>query len=433
MDRTFAVGDRVWLDLDRDGRQDEGEPGIGGVTVRVYPEGSDEPVATTVTDADGRYVVDLLPAGRYQLRFVLDDATAARYSFTRTGAGTAETDSDADPATGWTAVVVLGAEEPRVRPAATADGVLADYLDPTVDAGLVERGVRVGDLVWVDTDGDGVQDPGEPGIPGVVLELTHPDGTSVVDLLGRPVGPVTTDSSGRYLFGDLAPGRYVVTINRIASADALRGYDPTRAGVGTDRAADSSTWTVGSVTLVGGEEDLTLDFGFVPAATTTPPGDGDVRLAIDKSAVDRTAGLITWQLTVLSAGTADATRGFTVTDPLPADLGYVSASGDGFACAVEDRTVVCRFAGTLPAGETAVVTLVTAVTPGATVRNTATVDPSGRGYGSDVLASSDSAASVAADGELARTGIEAGWLLLIALGLLLGGVLLVVERRLRRE
>jgi fimbrial isopeptide formation D2 family protein len=429
VDRTFAVGDRVWLDLDRDGRQDEGEPGVGGVTVRVYPEGSDEPVATTVTDADGRYVVDLLPAGRYQLRFVLDDATAARYTFTRAGQGTAETDSDADPATGWTAVVVLGAGELRVRPTVAADSVLADYLDPTVDAGLVERGVRVGDLVWVDTDGDGIQDPGEPGIPGVVLELTHPDGTPVVDVLGRPVGPVTTDASGRYLFSDLAPGRYVVTIDRIASADALRGYDPTPAGAGADRGADSSTWTVGSVTLVGGEEDLTLDFGFVPA----PVGTGDVRLAIDKTAVDRAAGRITWELTVLSAGTGDATRGFSVTDVLPADLGLVSATGDGFACSVEDRTVVCRYAGTLAAGTTAVVTLVTAVTPGATVRNTATVDPAGRGYGADVLASSDSAVSAAPDGELARTGLETGWLLLIALGLLLGGVLLVVERRLRRE
>lgn len=434
VDRTYAVGDRVWLDLDRDGRQDDGEPGVGGVTVRVYPEGSDEPVATVVTDADGRYVVDQLPAGRYQLRFVLDDATAARYAFTTARAGTAEGDSDADPATGWTSVVVLGADEPRVRPATAADGVVADYLDPTVDAGLVERAVRVGDLVWVDTDRDGIQDPGEPGIPGVVLELTHPDGTAVLDVFGRPVGPVTTDASGRYEFPDLAPGRYVVTIDRIASADALRGYDATREGAGTDRGRDSSTWTATSVTLAGGEQDLTLDFGFV-TVTPVDPGDEDgaVRFAIDKSAVDRDSGRITWDLTVLSAGTADATRGFTVTDALPADLEYVSATGDGFSCVLEDRTVVCRYAGTLAAGDTAVVRLVTAVTPGATVRNTATVDPGGRGYGSDVLASSDGASSVAAAGELARTGADAGWLLLIALVAVLGGVLLVVERRLRRE
>jgi len=155
--RTYALGDRVWLDEDHDGRQGAGEPGVAGVTVRLYAAGSDQPVATTTTDADGRYLFDLLPAGSYRVRFVLDGALAGRYGFTAPRQGDAAEDSDAD-ATGWTRDVVLGAGEPRVRPAVPGDGVAADYLDPTVDAGLV----RVLGPALPGAPGD----PGDPAGPG---------------------------------------------------------------------------------------------------------------------------------------------------------------------------------------------------------------------------------------------------------------------------
>lgn len=149
--RTYALGDRVWLDEDRDGLQGAGEPGVAGVTVRLYAAGSDEPVATTTTDADGRYLFDLLPAGTYRVQFVLDGDLAGRYGFTGPRRGDAAEDSDAD-ATGWTQEVTLGADAPRVRPVGPGDGARADYVDPTVDAGLV----RV----------LGPSLPGEPGGPG---------------------------------------------------------------------------------------------------------------------------------------------------------------------------------------------------------------------------------------------------------------------------
>lgn len=138
--RTYALGDRVWFDQDGDGRQDDGEAGVPGVSVRVYPDGSGTPLASTTTDADGRYAFDLLPAGAYRVEFVLDGGLAARYGFTSPRQGDPGGDSDAG-ATGWTRTVTLGAGEPRVRPAVGTDGVQADYVDPTVDAGLVLRAV----------------------------------------------------------------------------------------------------------------------------------------------------------------------------------------------------------------------------------------------------------------------------------------------------
>lgn len=131
--------------------------------------------------------------------------------------------------------------------------------------------VRVGDVVWVDTNKNGVQDPGEPGIPGITLVLTDGSGKPVVDIHGNPVGPVTTDAAGRYLFPDLPPGRYTVTLD---PAKLPAGYTPTVAGAGS-RDTDSSTGSASSTDLTAGQEDLTLDFGFVPAVdvegTTAPP------------------------------------------------------------------------------------------------------------------------------------------------------------------
>jgi len=53
---------------------------------------------------------------------------------------------------------------------------------------------------------NGVQDPGEPGIPGVTIQLGG------FDLNGNPVSQSTvTDANGHYLFNSLAPGTYAVT------------------------------------------------------------------------------------------------------------------------------------------------------------------------------------------------------------------------------
>ncbi len=129
--------------------------------------------------------------------------------------------------------------------------------------------VSVGDLVWVDTNRDGRQDPGEPGIPGVVLTLVGPDGQPVTDVDGRPVAPVTTDARGQYTFENLpalgGDQTYTVRIDRSASAAALEPYVPTTASQG-DRAGDSATWEASSEPgglHDDGDRDPTLDFGFV--------------------------------------------------------------------------------------------------------------------------------------------------------------------------
>ena len=55
----------------------------------------------------------------------------------------------------------------------------------------------IGDRVWLDINGDGVQNASEPGIEGVTV--------SCCDSVGNVVAVTTTDENGYYYFGNLSP------------------------------------------------------------------------------------------------------------------------------------------------------------------------------------------------------------------------------------
>jgi hypothetical protein len=71
-----SIGDLIWMDYDRDGFYDEGEPGIEGVEVAVYLDYDrdgveDEFLRTTITDANGVYYfsyLDLAYREQYLIR-----------------------------------------------------------------------------------------------------------------------------------------------------------------------------------------------------------------------------------------------------------------------------------------------------------------------------------------------------------------------------
>ena len=71
-----------------------------------------------------------------------------------------------------------------------------------MDIGCVLPG-RMGDLCWVDLDGDGLQGMNEPGIPNVKIVLMR-DGTAVAETV--------TDQYGFYRFDDLYPASYTLQV-----------------------------------------------------------------------------------------------------------------------------------------------------------------------------------------------------------------------------
>ncbi len=113
------IGDFVWNDLNRDGIQDEGEPGIEGVTVHLWSADEEcEPIEiidTMMTDADGYYLFDGLMPGNYRVQFVLPDGTWYFSPQNADGEGIeGEFNSDADPMTGITDCVTLEAGDSKL-------------------------------------------------------------------------------------------------------------------------------------------------------------------------------------------------------------------------------------------------------------------------------------------------------------------------------
>ncbi len=127
-----------------------------------------------------------------------------------------------------------------------------------------------------------------------------------------------------------------------------------------------------SVYTSGG--DLVLLSMEVISVTNTPVAD----LAISKThSGDFTVGQNgSYTLTVSNNGPSDETGTITVTDTLPAGLGYVSASGTGWTCGALGQDVTCTHPGPLAAGNSLpdialTVSVGAAAVPGVT--NSATV------------------------------------------------------------
>jgi len=135
-----AIGDFVWHDMDMDGIQDEGEPGVPGVVVNLY-DCEDNFIATMMTDVDGRYLFDELPAGDYYVEFILPDG----YEFSPQDQGMDDAmDSDANM-NGMTGCINLEAGE----------------TDLTWDAGIwrpVQKGCTLTIGYWKTHAGFGPQD-----------------------------------------------------------------------------------------------------------------------------------------------------------------------------------------------------------------------------------------------------------------------------------
>jgi SdrD B-like domain len=198
----YAVGSRVWQDLNSDGIEQTDEPG-GSATVSLLTEAGNV-VATTTTDATGRNEFSNLRSGRYRLQFT--GVPAHRRLTQRAVGANPALDSDPDPATGRTPVFKLTQGTPNLVPVSDANASSSDFVNQTIGAGLV--GVySVGDTVWRDLNGNGVLDAGDPGVAGIGVELVA-DGSSVI-------ASTVTSETGHYLFDNLPAGSYKITFSKL--------------------------------------------------------------------------------------------------------------------------------------------------------------------------------------------------------------------------
>ena len=241
--RTVTLGDRVWLDGDGDGVQDEGEAGLEGIGVFLLDAVSGDEIAFAFTDPAGLYrFVELVP-GEYVAEFVAPEMSGLIPTLEDRG-GDDGLDSDIDPTTRRTDPFTLESGD--------------ENLD--VDAGFILPVLALGDRVWRDLDADGLQDPDEPGFEGVTIRL--------LDGAGDDIASTVTDPDGTYLFLDLFPGEY--RLEFVAPGGFL--WSPRDVGVGdidadeVDSDVDPVTGRTALLNLLSGDEDQTVDAGLFPAA-----------------------------------------------------------------------------------------------------------------------------------------------------------------------
>ena len=271
---TAAIGDRVFLDTNGNGRQDDGESGVAGVGVTVR-DADGNIVGTDTTDGQGNYLVGGLDAGSYTVEFEEVDG----FDFTTANAAGVDDaqDSDADETTGISAPVSVGIGE----------------TNRTVDAGLVEENaapeatddegmVCATETVSInvldndsDADGDTLSVAHVNGVELAAGESTTLDSGAVVTL--NDDGTLSYDSSNAVIDGtaaaDIVLGDVATDSFTYSITDGNGGTDTgevnvtLKGGLNTIDTILSSAPTSGTATFSG------FDFGIAYTATLSNTGD----------------------------------------------------------------------------------------------------------------------------------------------------------------
>ena len=247
-----SIGDRVWWDINANGRQDAGELGLPGLTVNLYYDINEDGVldagdtflTSQVTDSDGQYLFTGLPTrnpvpgGATDVTYLVEVLPIAglRQTFDLDGLSTKDL--------AGVALNVLNRER----------------LD--VDFGYTGTG-QIGDRIWDDNNRNNLQDGGEPGVNDIPVTLTFLSGSGIQ---GQQLTLTqNTAGDGNYLFTGLIPGNYSIQIDPQAlPAPRFLSFE-----------LDGNLDGLVSINLNAGESRLDVDYGLQVPPPAPPVGPVD--------------------------------------------------------------------------------------------------------------------------------------------------------------
>ena len=320
--KPASVGNFVWFDANKDGIQDADEVGVAGVTVTLTDGAGNpvidlggNPVKPVTTDANGKYEftnlmpnVDRIVANAGEENYKVTFTVPAGYSATTSHAAF---DGEKDSNGTESSVTLTEGQN-----------------DETVDFGLIADGT-IGDTLFWDVDNNGGSEPSGADKPlaGVTVKLTYTTPAGVEKTL-----TTVTDENGKYSFKDLAPGDYVVTVDKASLATVCPECTAqTHAPSGDLTASEGQELSLTSkVTLSpGAMTNNDQDWAFTGSADTAIKKAITTPSAEEQGTFDFAPGKeITYTLTLTNNGPSVAT-GVTASDKLPAGVTFVSAEGDG--------------------------------------------------------------------------------------------------------
>ena len=200
---------------------------------------------STVTDANGKYLFDSLLTGSYKVRFVAPAGTIPAKSNT----GADVSDSDVNKL-GFSQVI-------NINTALATTDTLRN--NPQIDAGFVPVG-SLGDYVFFDKNGDGIQNVGDTPIAGIKVYL--------LNSLGVKIDSTITDVNGKYLFDSLLANTYkvkfVIPTGSEATLKTAGVNTTTDSNINPDGTTDAvvidTTLPLGNI----GRDNPTIDAGIKP-------------------------------------------------------------------------------------------------------------------------------------------------------------------------
>lgn len=324
------IGNFVWDDLDGDGRQDAGEPGLSGLTVQLWNSSKSLVIDSEVTSATGSYTVTAPTPGNYRIRVVLGGANDT-FSPKNLAGGDDLKDSDINPSGtsfGFTDTISIAS---NVISITSIDAGIIKFRTPTPTR--TPTPINVGNFVWDDIDHDGRQDAGEPGMSGVTVQLWNSDKS---DMLHQ----TTTNGSGIYTLIAPLPGQYRVrvvlpsvadtfTVKNAAGGDDLLDSDINQAAPDLGF-TDILTFGSNLISITSIDAGIRKFRTPTPTRTPTPINIGnfvwnDVNANGIQDAGEKGLNGITVQLwsadksQLISSAVTNANGNYTVVAPLPGD------------------------------------------------------------------------------------------------------------------
>lgn len=237
--RAARIAGKAWTDENADGRMGRSEPALPGTKVELLAfdsQGIGRVLSGVTVGEDGEYAFGMLRSGVYALRVTLPEGMLFADSL-----GTA--DSSAVPVVtgnvGMTAYMTLAMGERRT----------------SVHVGGILPGA-IGDTVWLDLDGNGLQDYREPLIPGVELTLwrVERDGSR------QEAARTTSDAYGYYSFTDLRPGTYQVGVTLREGCTLTYSFGAPLGEIDSD--PDPESGLSAEIALGSGQTLRSVDVGF---------------------------------------------------------------------------------------------------------------------------------------------------------------------------
>lgn len=241
--QAASIGGRAWSDDNANGRMDIGEPALWGTTaelISVSNEGEASVVSAVEVEENGEYAFKLLRSGVYAVRFTLPEG---RLFADCLGEADASSVAVVPGNTGVTETMTLAMGESH----------------NTVNVGGILPG-SIGDTIWLDTNGNGLQDYREPLIPDVSLSLMCVEGDGRLVTIEETV----SDEYGYYRFRDLRPGMYVIRLGVTQDDELTHVFGAPLGEIDSD--FDPETAQTDVISLMSGQTLRNIDAGFIDKA-----------------------------------------------------------------------------------------------------------------------------------------------------------------------